>query len=66
MARYFCAKNKATVTMKKVNEYCLLKARCPELMVKKVIMKKGRLSYVYLRVVPEMLADVKNLCLDSN
>lgn len=56
MGRYFCQKKQSRVTMNKANEYCLLKARCPELMVKKAVLCGGRLKTIIIPVVPVTLA----------
>lgn len=57
MGRYFCQKKQAKVTMKKANDYCLLKTRCPELMIQKKILVKGRLKKIFIPVVPVTMTE---------
>lgn len=59
--RYVCSKGKK-VTMKKANDYCLLKTRCPELMVQKMILVKGRLKRILIPVVPVTMTEPKGDC----
>ena len=60
MGRYVCRKNKI-VTIKKANDYCILQ-RCPELAVRRPVIKNRRLEYVIVPVVLETLAEVNVSC----
>ena len=60
--RYFCAKKQKGIPMQKVNKYCLLVARCPELRLWKSIIVKGRLKKILIPVVPADMADMVKEC----
>jgi len=58
VGRYFCKKKQMYLPKLKVNEYCLLKARCPELMVKTYCKRVRR---VFTRqAIPNTLTDLVN------
>jgi len=64
MSRFICKKGKV-VTIKKGDECCIVKMRCPLLFVRRPIWVKGRLKYIEVQVVSEWMAEqVENIKCD--
>ena len=57
MGRFICKKGKV-VTLKKGDECCMVKMRCPLLFVRRPIWVKGRLKYIEVQVVSESMAEL--------